>query len=357
MLENAKPYCPECEDHLEPPMVDRRDFIRVVGGAAVALTLGGVAGRVPAVLAAAKDPIPAKPDKPAEDLVKELYASLAEDQKKAVVLPWDHGAGNNKIPTRAGMYNAPILGKKIGTNYTKAQQELIDKILRAMAADEEGYLRLSRDRTWDNSGSLQNCGALLFGEPVNGQKYSWVFTGHHLTVRCDGNSEEGAAFGGPMYYGHSPNGYSDRNIFNYQTKSVLSVFDALSEKQRKVAVLSGTPGELAPSVKFRPAIDSKPGLSFGEMSMDQQKLVEKVMHDLVSPFRKEDGDEVMEIIKQNGGLAKIHLAFYQDRQMNDNQRWHFWRLEGPGFVWNYRVLPHVHCYVNISSKLAFWPWA
>jgi hypothetical protein len=38
--------------------------------------------------------------------------------------------------------------------------------------------------------------------------------------------------------------------------------------------------------------------------------------------------------------------------MNDQERWHFWRLEGPGFVWNYRVLPHVHCYVNISSKIA-----
>ena len=39
-----------------------------------------------------------------------------------------------------------------------------------------------------------------------------------------------------------------------------------------------------------------------------------------------------------------------DRGTTDNQRWHFWRLEGPGFVWNYRVLPHVHTYVNISSK-------
>jgi hypothetical protein len=38
--------------------------------------------------------------------------------------------------------------------------------------------------------------------------------------------------------------------------------------------------------------------------------------------------------------------------MNDNMRWHFWRLEGPGFVWNYRVLPHVHTYVNISSRIA-----
>ena len=46
------------------------------------------------------------------------------------------------------------------------------------------------------------------------------------------------------------------------------------------------------------------------------------------------------------------LAFYQDRRMKDEKHWHFWRLEGPGFVWNYRVLPHVHTYVNISSKLS-----
>lgn len=42
---------------------------------------------------------------------------------------------------------------------------------------------------------------------------------------------------------------------------------------------------------------------------------------------------------------------YQEGKMNDKQKWHFWRLEGPGFVWNYRVLPHVHTYVNISSNL------
>jgi hypothetical protein len=195
---------------------------------------------------------------------------------------------------------------------------------------------------------------LIFGEAAEGKKYSWVFTGHHLTVRCDGNSEEGAAFGGPMYYGHSPNGYSDRNVFNYQTKSVLSVFEALSERQRKVAVLQldrRAQNEGIASVKLRTAKEPKPGLSFGEMNKDQQRLVEKVMRDILSPYRKEDTDEVMDIVKANGGLERIHLAFYQDQGMNDNQRWHFWRLVGPGFVWNYRVLPHVHTYVNISSKV------
>jgi hypothetical protein len=64
----------------------------------------------------------------------------------------------------------------------------------------------------------------------------------------------------------------------------------------------------------------------------------------------------MAIIKKNGGMEKIKLAFYtedyQDGRTSKEQPWSFWRLEGPGFVWNYRVLPHVHTYVNISSKLS-----
>lgn len=77
----------------------------------------------------------------------------------------------------------------------------------------------------------------------------------------------------------------------------------------------------------------------------------KVMRDVLSPYRKEDVDEVMEIIKTNGGMERIHLALYPDPAMKDKQSWHFWRLEGPGFVGNYSVLPHVHPYVNISSKV------
>ncbi len=60
----------------------------------------------------------------------------------------------------------------------------------------------------------------------------------------------------------------------------------------------------------------------------------------------------MQLVRRNGGLERIHLAFYRDREANDTNRWHFWRLEGPGFVWNYRVLPHVHTYVNIAAAPA-----
>ena len=74
------------------------------------------------------------------------------------------------------------------------------------------------------------------------------------------------------------------------------------------------------------------------------------MRDILSPYRKEDVDEVMDIVKANGGMEEMHLAFYADTDRPDKgEPWHFWRLEGPGFVWNYRVIPHVHCFVNIAK--------
>jgi hypothetical protein len=339
--------CPDCQQAPEPANLGRRAFIRVLGGAAAVAGLG-----VPAVRrAGAEEPAAKakKAEKPGEALIRELHATMTPEQKKELVLPWDHVQKGQSVPTRLRMFNSAIEDKIIEESYTKPQQELVGRILRSICSDDEGYARISRNGNFDGSGSLGGCGAILFGEPVEGQKYSWVFAGHHLTVRCDGNSEEGAAFGGPMYYGHSPNGYSDKNVFNFQTKRVLEVYDALSEDQRKKAEADGSPGEQLPSVQFRSG--GHPGIAYAELSKDQQSLVEQVMRDVLSPYRKEDADEVMSIVKANGGMEKIHLAFYKDGRMRDSERWHFWRLEGPGFVWNYRVLPHVHTFVNISSKV------
>jgi hypothetical protein len=246
------------------------------------------------------------------------------------------------------MVNSPHFGKTIGQSYTKPQQELLLQILKAMCSNDDGFHQISRAGKWDGSGSFEGIGAIIFGEAAENKPFSMVFAGHHLTVRCDGNSEPNAGFGGPMYYGHSPNGYSPNNVWNYQTKSVLSVYEALNEEQRKKAVVAkGSPGEQEGSVRFRPASEAKPGIALTDLTKDQKELVEKVMRTVLSPYRQEDADEVMDIVKANGGLDKIHLAFYQEG--GAAEKWHFWRLEGPGFVWNYRVLPHVHTFVNISK--------
>lgn len=316
--------CPECSFGPDQEMA-RRDFFRIAAYSAALATGAGAALRADSPPVKVAPPVkPVAKAKPAEDLIRELFSGMDAEQKKKVALAYDHGANGGKaLPTRLGMYNGPIQAKKIGDVYTKNQQELVDRIFKSITSGDEGYHVLSRAKTWDASNDFSSISAVLFGDPMGKEKFSFVFAGHHITVRCDGNSEEGAAFGGPMYYGHTPNGYSDKNVFSYQTKRVLTVFDALDEKQRKVAQLKGTPGEHAASIKFRKPADVKPGLCLADMTPDQRELVQKVMRDLISPFRKEDADEVMDIVKANGGAEKQYLAFYEDKENNDKQPWHF----------------------------------
>ena len=350
--EDARPVCSDCVTPFEtsmpvlPTESDRRGFLRTVAGTAAGISAARLLSG--AVIA---DDAPAKAaPKPAESLIKELHSTLSDDQKSKIVLPWDHGGGKGRTPARLKMYNRAFANQRIDQQYTKPQQDLVHRILKSILADDEGYRRISKDGSWDASGAFERCGSHLFGDPSGDGQYAWLFTGHHLTVRCDGNSLPGAAFGGPMYYGHLFHGYDEDNVFNYQTKRVMAVFDALDASQQKQAIAKGTPGEQAKSIQFRGKDQPRPGIDIGDLSEDQRKLVELVMRDILSPYRKEDVDEVMEIVKANGGMEEMHLAFYADKDRpQKDEPWHFWRLEGPGFVWNYRVLPHVHCFVNIAK--------
>lgn len=331
--------CPECRD------LDRRDFVKTLAVGAVALGAGGVA--TTAAYGSEKGPMPRVVNLQAEELVRELFSTLNDAQKKQVVRPWNHKDRRSVNPNKA-------LDKTIDAVYTKSQSELIERIVRAIGAGEQGWHQISRAGTWDASKTFGQCGADIFGDPSTG-KFAFLFTGHHLTIRCDGDSEEGAAFGGPIYYGHTPFGYNDRNVFYYQTKEVSKVFEALDAKQREIALIQkGTPGEGAGSIRLNKNTP-RPGIAYADLSKDQQTLVESVMKTILSPFRQQDGQEVVSIIKTMGGMEKVHLAFYseeyEDTKTTAKNPWSFWRLEGPGFVWNYRILPHVHTFVNISSKI------
>ena len=338
-------YCPDCDDGSDiPHTLSRRNFVRQLGGGA---TAAAAVGLLPNAIAADANKGKAKA-KPAENLIRELHESLSAEQKTKLVLPWDHSKGGQ--PSRLGAYNSAFGGNRIGDAYTKPQQELIQRTLKAILSSDESYERLSRNGKWDSSGSFEGCGATIFGDPNGDKEFAWLFTGHHLTLRCDGNSMPGAAFGGPIYYGHRAAGYSDSNVYLYQTQQVQAVFDSLDAEQRKQAV-GNNPGDGKKGITFPKGDAPRPGIGYRDLNAGQKDLVEKVMRTLLDPFRQEDGDEVMEIVKANGGMEQIHLSFTRDRKSKDDKvRWHFWRLEGPGFIWNYRVLPHVHCFVNIASQ-------
>jgi hypothetical protein len=316
--------CPECA------AIDRRDFMVSVGAAALAT---GALGIVPRGVLAAPSP-----KSKAESAVARLFDSLSETQRKEVVLSWDD-ARRMRISANWHVTNAHV------KTFSPDQRKIIDEILRGVTS-EDGYQRFVR-QTQDDNGGIDNYAVAIFGNPHEG-KFEFELTGRHLTLRADGDCVPGAAFGGPIVYGHGADGNSGENLFFHQTKRVNEVFKALEGEQRKKALLARAPAENA--VQLREAGAELPGIAGKDLSPDQRELVGKVLADILAPYRQEDIDEVMECVKAGGGFEAIHLAFYQTGDLGEDGVWDIWRLEGPTLVCHFRGAPHVHAYINIARK-------
>jgi len=317
-------WCPDCESF------DRRSFLKTAGAA----TLAGVAMPMLAGQAGLFAAPTAKSS--AETAVGRFFASLSDEQKKTLCFPFEH-----ELRTKINA-NWHITKPKVGSDFfNKDQQTVISEILRGVTS-EEGYERLKKQMDED-AGGLDEFSVAMFGEP--GGKFEWELTGRHLTLRADGNSVDKAAFGGPIIYGHGEETPKD-NIYHYQTKQVNEVFKALDANQAKVALVEKAPGEAA--VQLQGENGKFPGIGVGQLSADQKQLVTKTIQMLLAPYRQEDVDEAMQIVKAAGGLDKLHMAFYQQGDLGNDKVWDIWRVEGPSFVWHFRGAPHVHAYINIG---------
>jgi len=315
--------------------ISRRDFVRAVGGAAVAGGMLPIIGRG----ASAQGP---SPKAAAETAVKRLYDSLSSDQRKAVCFGFDD-------PLRKRINaNWAITKPTIEDDFTKDQQALITEIFKGVTSPD-GYARFLKQME-DDDGGIGRYHIAIFGEPGTG-KFEWEMTGRHLTIRADGDSVEGAAFGGPIIYGHGE-GDSKKglpgNVFYYQTQKANEVFKALDGKQRERALVAKAPPEA--KVEVQGDSGKFPGIGVGDLSADQKGLVESVIKVILAPYREADVDEAVALMKAGGGLDALHMAFYEAEDIGKDQEWDIWRLEGPTFVWHFRGAPHVHAYVNVAKK-------
>ena len=92
------------------------------------------------------------------------------------------------------------------------------------------------------------------------------------------------------------------------------------------------------------------GIRVGDMSRDQKGHVRKVLADLMAPFREKDSKEALKLVEA-GGLDNIHMAFYKEENIGNDQIWDVWQLEGPGMVCYFRGKPHVHAWMHIKKPV------
>jgi hypothetical protein len=354
---SAHRSCPDCSQGLE---FDRRVFLKTASVAAAATA-------IPSLGFAAESK-----EKP-ETYVKKLYDLLTEDQRKEMCFAWDYvekGGGEAKAPKIKGPKAKPgrasgrgllrtrvsnnweITSKYIGSSfYTKDQQELIRTIFEGIY-QPEWLPKIERQLKDDAGGYGRSQSIAIFGKPGD-DKFEFVMTGRHLTIRCDGNSTEHMAFGGPIFYGHAASGFNEKvghpdNVFWHQALEANKVYEMLDGKQQKKALVARRPAES--SVGFRGPDGMFPGLPVADMTSDQKGQVEKTLAALLAPYRNADQEEVKACLKAQGGLDKCSLAFYADGDLGDDGQWDNWRLEGPSFVWYFRGEPHVHVWVHVADS-------
>jgi hypothetical protein len=333
MTKNEKP-CSVCG-----PEVTRRDFMKTAAGAAVAASL--VHSKV--AWADLKDDAP-------ESLVKAFHKSLTDEQRKEIVLPWDH-----KYRLHVSN-NWSVVKPKIGQFFTKDQQQLLRDIVKGLSS-AEGQEKFPRVMKQDNK-SFENYTTAIFGNPDE-NKFVWFLAGRHLTLKCDGDTQEGAVFGGPIFYGNAGDAKDNfneepthpGNLFWHQAQLANKLFAALDGKQREKALLTTTPKEEIATVRLKGAAGTYAGLAAAEMSKDQRGLIDELLKSVLGPYRASDVAEAMKVINDSGGVDKLSLSYYSDEDLGKDGIWDNWMIQGPKITWFFRGNPHVHTWVNVGTAL------
>ena len=321
----------------------RRDFLKQAG--AFALTASGV----PLLSAASAVP---PGEKTPETLVSILFETLTPQQKNEVCFEWNHMAGDQGLLRTRLENNWKITEPSIKSGfYTTEQQQLIRSIFEGMT-NADWHERWDQQLKDDVGGFGNQQSIAIFGQPGTNQ-FEFVLASRHMTLRCDGNSAEHVAFGGPILYAHEGEGLYEkpnhpRNVFWHQALAANRLYDMFDGRQRQQAlVTSGMPSEEL--VGFRGPNGRFDGIPVTEFSSDQTEHLQSVLKLLLEPFRQSDRDEVTRCLKVQGGLDACRLAFYKEGDLGNDGIWDNWRLEGPSFVWYFRGKPHVHVWVNVAD--------
>ena len=286
-----------------------------------------------------------------ESVVKTLYESLSPRQKEVICFGWEHTDPERGLLRTRVANNWHVTRPRLeGRFYTDDQRAMVREIMKGIYSPE--WLQRIDKQLGDDSGGWKSNSIGIFGKP-GGDQFEFVMTGRHMTIRCDGNTTEHVAFGGPIFYGHDADGFyegpeHEGNVYWPQALAANGLYQMLDGEQQEAALVRrGMPRERR--VGFKGGAGRFQGIPVSQLAEDQKQHVQDVLRTLVEPYRTVDRKEVNECLEAQGGLDACHLAYYAQDDIGEDGVWDNWRLEGPAFVWHYRGAPHVHVWVNVAD--------
>lgn len=285
----------------------------------------------------------------------QLYKSLSEEQKRKVCLPIDH-------PRRQFVSNWWYVhpDNRIPNTFNPEQQDLIKKIFDGMHS-EDHQDAVNKQVLIDQYGEERNAPAAgFFGTPED-SNFEFIFTGHHVTRRCNAHSDKGSGFGGaPIFYGHYPHSVENMNDnfreakdhpgnpYWYQGKNFNRFVQALDGKQQAKGLIAGDPRSENSDLVVKKTSEGR-GLNCSDLSADQKKLFLDTMRGMLAMFRSDDVEATIASIEKRQLVDSLHVSWFAGKyDIGSDKVWDTWQIEGPDMVWYFRGEPHIHCYFHLA---------
>lgn len=307
-------------------------------------------------MAPAEDLLGAPGKSNSDSLAMQLYKSLSDSQKEKLCLPADH-------PKRQYISNWWYVHPehRIPNSFTPDQQELIRKIFDSLHSPEHQEA-VNKQVLIDQYGEEKHApSAGFFGTPDD-ENFEFIFTGHHVTRRCNARSGKGQGFGGaPIFYGHYPHPVTTMrenfhepkdhpgNPYWYQGKIFNRFVQSLSGRQQEMGLVVNEPRSEKSEAVIQIATEKR-GLRTSELSKDQKKLLVESMRDMLAMFREDDVKATIQTIRTKNVVDELTVSWFSGKyDIGSDKVWDTWQIEGPRMVWYFRGLPHIHCYFRLNA--------
>jgi hypothetical protein len=319
--------------------VNRRDLLRKAGTTTALLAM-----------AAPWSGISNAAETPTDSMALQLYKSLSDEQKSKICLPRDH---QRRQFISNWWYVHPE--HRIPETFDKEQQQLIQEIFDSLHdAEYQGAVNEQVKR--DQYGKEKNSPSVgFFGSPED-EDFEFIYTGHHVTRRCNAHSDKGQGFGGaPLFYGHFLKDFNETkdhvgNPYWYQGKIFNEFVQGLDGEQQAKSLTSTKPRSENPNAVVAMTDSGLPGLSCADLSKDQQDLLLQTMRKMMAMFRSDDVTATLDAISKRKLIDTLHVSYFDGKyDVGSDKVWDTWQIEGPEMVWYYRGQPHIHSYFHLKS--------
>jgi hypothetical protein len=321
--------------------INRRNLIKTAGASSAYLAMTQLEKFSGLVLAA---------ESKTDSMPMQLYKSLSDEQRQKVCLPVDD-------KSRQFISNWWYVHRehRIPDTFNAEQQELIQKIFDSLHRPEF-QAAVNKQVEIDQYGKEKNAPSVGFFGTPDDPNFEFIYTGHHVTRRCNAHSDVGKGFGGaPIFYGHFPDKFNETkdhpgNPYWYQGKLFNEFVQALSGQQQEQGLVSSKPRSEKPDAVLKKSAARGPGLNCAEISSDQQKLLAETMRKMMTIFRDDDVKATIDAIEKRGVLDRLHVSWYDGKyDIGSDKVWDTWQIEGPEMVWYFRGQPHIHSYFHLKS--------